>query len=452
MNYDLSLISAILETRDLSEVQKNGLKPAMLSQEAKGYWDIIMGHFEQFHEVPSVEYFQGMIPSYEHLQPDNSIVALVHEVKTRYLNNELDTILQKIAELNGKDPWTAKTELIRLIEGVSIEVQTGNTDLIAGEDKESVFRTIEMLQGNLGLLGFPWPWEFLNRETSGLVPGNFIYLYGREKSKKTFILIFMALFWEMLGYRVLFCTREMSREEIAWRMYCMRALLPYHDLIRGDISTDGKHTLEMAMDELFEHKNLIVTEIDGGIAGLQAKIDEVKPHIVIHDYMKALADDEMGDKISSKEHVYIGKVADRVKNRIAMNPKRKVVFFGCGHANRDGEKNRGKTTTDVAHADHIARKADIVIRVVADDVMDRIGLIITAGRSMRKYLAWTISGRLCNGFGELLGEDAAWVDQTEKMKEAEEESKEANKEKIDAMFKNGSKPLQGGQGKHFKRH
>lgn len=444
MNYDLSLIAAVLESRDLSEAMKSGLKPHMLSEEAKAYWDHIMVHVDQFHEVPTVDFFKGQIPQYEHHLPDNNIPALVHEVKTRYLHNELGNILQKAAESNQQDPWTAKNELLRLAESLSVEVQSGNTDLIAGEDKAQVLSQIKLLQGNFGLMGHAWPWDMLNKYSAGAIPGNFIYIYGREKSRKTFLALFLALFWEGLGLKVLFLTREMSREEIAWRLYCMRSNLPYEKFSKGEISTDGVHTVEMVMDQLFEHKNLIVSEVDGGIAGMRAKIEEVNPDIVIHDYLKALADDEMGDNLRAKENIYIAKVADRCK-AIAMNPGKpgkKVVFVGVGHANRDGEKQKGKTTMDVANSDHIARKVDYAWRVVMDEPGNRMGVVITAGRSVRKYISWTLNANLTNGFGDLMAENADWIQQAEEVDDASEKNKESAKEKVEEAMRAYSKPVQ----------
>jgi replicative DNA helicase len=297
-----------------------GIKAQHLGDEAQQYWDIILEHHEMFHEVPSVDYFKGICPSYDHRPPTDSVESIAHELKTRYLHASIDDALQHLAETNAVDPWEARTRLMTVCETIALEHQVGNTDLVAGADKTEVLRRLERLQQNGGLLGLPWPWDYMNENSLGLMPGNFVYLYGREKSRKTWLLLFIALFYEALGLRVLFCTREMSNEELAWRLYCLTCGFDINHWSKGEVSTTGKTMLEDAMDCLFEHKNIIFTEIEGGVPGVKAKIEEVKPDIVIHDYMVGMAEDLMEGKPNSKLAPYVVQVANGLK-RVAMNSR-----------------------------------------------------------------------------------------------------------------------------------
>ena len=418
MNHDLALISAILESGDISEAIQAGIKPKYLGTLAQDYWDILMEHYEQFQEVPSLDYFKAQYDKYEHNPTGDSIESIAHELKTRYLYSEVDSIIERIAELNGSDPWEARQMLSTLSDNLQIEVQRVNTDLVAGSDKREVLKRIEFLKQNGGLMGYPWPWDFLNRQSKGVCAGNFIYLYGREKSKKTFLLCFLADYFEKMGLRVLFFTREMTLEEIAWRLYPMRVGLPYKELTAGQISSDGLVKLEDAMDDLFSRKNLIVTEMDGGMAGVRAKVEEVKPSIVIHDFMMAVVEDEMEMKNKTREHEVIGRVAGDFK-RLAM--KKKIPIFACGHANREGVKLKGRSSVEYAGSDKIVRRVDYGFRIITDD--NKTAIILNAGRDAKKFLAFTMDSTLCNGFGNFLDEDISWVDAVDAVQEDEEKRK-----------------------------
>ncbi len=423
MNHDLSLISAVLETRDISEAIQSGIRPKYLGDEAQAYWDIISEHYEMFHEVPSVDNFQTICPGYEHRPPPDSIEAIAHELKTRYLHSSIDEILEQVAEVNATAPWEAQELLARLTGDVIVEVQKRNTDLVAGADKAEVLKKMEYLRNNGGLLGYAWPWQWMNERSKGVCPGNFIYFYGREKSRKTFLLCYLANWFEMQGLRVLLFTREMTLEEIAWRLYPMRIGLPYKEMTAGMVSSDGMVKLEDTMDDLYSRKNLIVTEMDGGMAGFRAKIEEVKPSIVIHDYLMSVVEDEMEMKKRSTEHQEIGKVAGGMK-RLAM--KLKIPIIACGHANRDGVKLKGKSSVEYAGSDKIVRRVDYGFRVITNDAENMTALILNAGRDAQKFLSFTIDSTLCNGFGNFLADDADWVDEAEKNKDAEEDSRERN--------------------------
>lgn len=423
MNHDLALIALVLENQDLATPLKLGIKSKMLTEEAQVYWDTLLEHYERFQQVHSVDFFKSIMPSYEHNPPADCVEAVIHEVKTRYLYAELQDGLKTLAELSNQDPWRAKEEMLKLAENMSLELHTGNTDLIAGEDKDQVMKVIEMLRNGGGLLGLPWPWEYLNENSMGVMPGNFIYVYGREKSRKTWLLLFLGLFWESLGHRVLFVSREMSLAECAWRLYPMRARLDFQEMTKGNVSTDGKITLEAAIDDLYQHKNFIITEVSGGMAGLRAKIEEVRPSIVIHDYMKALAEDEMGDKMNTKEHQYVARVADKMKETAR---KFGIPIIGCGHANREGVKLRGRGTEEMAHSDHISRRADLVLRVITDDVTDKMALIVPAGRNVRKFLSWTINASLDSNFGDFYSTDTSWTEEADDVDKSSKKSKEEN--------------------------
>jgi len=424
MNYDLALISAVLEERDMASAIRLGIKPRFLGGEAQTYWDIIANHYEQFQEVPSLKHFVSMCPGYEHNVGGDGMEAIAHELKSRFLYGEIEDIVKKVLDLNDADPWEARKQLSSLADNLSVEVQEKVTDLVAGSDKAEVLRRIEFLRQNNGLMGYPWPWPFMNENSKGVCPGNFIYIYGREKSRKTFLLCYLAVWFESLGIRVLFFTREMTLEEIAWRMYPMRAGLPYSELTAGQISTDGITKLEDVMDDLYSRKNLIVTEMDGGMAGVRAKVEEVKPGLIIHDYMMSVAEDEMEMRSKSREHEVIGKVAGGFK-RLAM--KLKIPIIACGHANREGVKAKGKSSVEYAGSDKIVRRVDYGFRVITDDANDRTALILNAGRDAKKFLAFTFDSRLCNGFGNFLEAGADWVDSLDDVKESESKAKEEAK-------------------------
>ena len=435
MNFDLALIAAVLETRDLGSAVSGGVRAKMLGDEAFHYWEVLRDHYDAYQEVPTVEYFQAVCPNYEHHPPKDSLTVIIDGIKTRYLHSEMEVHLLSVAEtLQAGDAWKARKQMAHLAEMMAIEIPQGTTDLVAGEDKERVLKRVDMLAGRGGILGYPWPWDYLNDKSVGLLPGNFVYFYGREKSKKTFLMIYLAIHWVNLGYRVLFVTREMPIEEIAWRVYAMRARLPYRGLMKGDLTSDGRITLEDAMDSLYADKHLIVSEVDGGISGLRAKIEEVRPAIVIHDYMKALADDEMGDKMNGREHTYIARVADRLK-RLAMNPALRVPIIACGHANRLGATTKGKSTLEVGHSDHIMRKVDLGARVISSRVSNRTAIIVNTARNMEDA-AWTVDGTLCNGFGDFISTSVDWVESEERdQKDAEKDRESKEKEMKGALDK-----------------
>lgn len=431
MNYDIALISAVIGRQALGDAIKLGIKPHHLGPEARIYWEGLQEHYERFGEVPSVDYFQSAYPQYSHNESADSIDALAYELKTRYIFSQLESLMSDVVDMNIEDPRKAVKQLAARVNDLAVEASETDRDLIAGSDKTEVLTRIRDLRNAGGLLGYRWPWEFLNENSNGVSDGNFIYIYGREKSRKTFLLCYLATWFESLGLKVLFFTREMTVSEIAWRLYPMRIKLPYADMSTGNLSDTAMTTLVDALDDLAHRKNLIVTEMDGGMAGVRAKVDEVKPDIVIHDYMMAIAEDEMEASNKTREHEALGSVAGALK-RMAM--KARIPVIACGHANREGVKAKGKSSVEYAGSDKIVRRVDYGFRIITDDENDRTALILNAGRDAKKFLSFTIDSTLCNGFGELIATNTDWVEEAE----AEEKPKETKKAE---KGKSGPSPL-----------
>lgn len=425
MNLDHSLIAGVLESRDLGRAVRAGATVDLLTEEAVTMWNLILAHEERFHEVPSVDFFKELYPPYEHVQPENAVEVIVHELKTRKLGNEIQQAVQHLLEVNAVDPWKAKDYLVSRSDEISTKNQVANTRMVLGEDKDRTLALLDSLARHEGLIGYPWPWDWLNDRTTGLRDGNLVYVYGREKSKKTFLTLFIALFLWSHGLKVLYFTREMTREEIAFVAYCMIGGIDIDRYKKGELTTAQKEHLASMMDLLRESGRFIVSENDQGIAGFKAEIEEVNPHVVVHDCWKSMADDAMGDKVGDESR-YVAATIEKVK-KFAM--KRKVPIILVGHANREGEKSKGRSGTEHAWSDNIVRRVDLSLRVVSDDAQNRLAIIINRARGMKQGVGFTVSGKLCDGFGTLIENNALWVDSYDEADREEEEASHARTQK-----------------------
>jgi hypothetical protein len=431
MNHDLALIAAVLESRDYTEAIRAGAGAELLCDEAQVFWDLISAHYEQFHEVPSIEHFSSLCPSYEHHTPQDSIGPIVHELKTIKLGTDIDKLVRDVAERNVADPWEAKTLLASLMDRVNLDNQAAGSNHVVGADKKKVLRLMERLRTGAGLLGHEWPWDYMNKHSMGVVPGNLVYIYGRQKSKKTWLLLYMALFYAMLKkVRVLFFTREMTPDELKLRAYAIACGFEWTKFTKGELTDDSLDLLADIMDEIASSENFIITDVADGMQGYKAKVEEVKPAIVMHDCFKAMADDAMADNPRAREHTYVGRVADQLTTY--HKDFAKIPLFFCGHANREGDKTMGRSSTEHAWSDHITRKVDYALRAINNDAEDLIGLIVNEGRNVRKFLSWTVNGNLCRGLGEQLLEDCDWVENLEEARAASSKSRSRNAAKPDS--------------------
>jgi hypothetical protein len=423
MDYDKQLIGYILENRNIRDVIQTGISADMLSAEARVYWEFLNAHYSKYQEVPSKMYFVDNFPGYVHDPPKDKLEALVYNIKSILLGKELSAISAETAEMAFVDPWEARRRFLARASDVASRHQIEDTDLIAGDNKLEVQGVIQRIKDTGGVIGIPWPWDVFNRHTPGIDINHFVYMYGPEKSKKSWLMVFLTAFFEDLGYRVAVHTREMTRLEFSMRLYALRAQLDYGEAItQGKITPAEERLLDQAMEGFERRRRILFTEVGEGMAGIQSKNEQFRPNIIIHDYMKALADDAMTgkDTRAGQEWSYVMKAVDGLATYAKTA---KVPIIAVGHTNGDESKLAGRSTQDAAHSKHIARRVDYMIRIVNDPFHNRMGLILVAGRCAPQFLGVTINGHICKGFGETIEENAEWVRDFDIVKGGEEDAK-----------------------------
>jgi hypothetical protein len=167
----MELVASVLEARDVTAAIREGANADLLGEEERLYWETLIAHFDQFHEVPSIDHFRNLCPAYIHQKPKDNLQVIIHQLKTWKLGADIEDALESIDNEVHMDPWAAKSLLVNLSDKINVSNQRGNTDHVVGQDRERVLQRLGRLRSGGGLIGLPWPWEHLNRNSVGLVAG-----------------------------------------------------------------------------------------------------------------------------------------------------------------------------------------------------------------------------------------------------------------------------------------
>lgn len=412
INLDLALISAVIETGQMAEALSQGAdKKGILSPEAKVFWDELQRHWDKFNQTPSLELFQAQMPSYQHKPTGDSVESLLHQLKTRKVKQEIQEWVYTIVDDVNENPWKAKDTLFQAAEYIAQNSSEDNDMYIAGENADYYINKMENIQNNGGLSGLAFPWEAFNEVSRGLEPGHCIYIYGRQKSKKTFLLLYLALHYWRMGLKILLFTREMSPEELMWRMIALGTQLPINDVMKGSLTNNAKKKVAKFLAELKESERFIISTDTNGINGFRTQVDQVRPDMVFHDYFKAMADDAMGSKVKDPR-IFVERAVDQIVDFMSAKARKKVPCFFVGHANRTGDGSAGRSGTEQAWSDHITRRVDAAIRVISDDT--KTALIVNRSRFLQEGMGITLDGELCTTFGNLISNGYDWVNEKQK--------------------------------------
>lgn len=320
--------------------------------------------------VPSYEMVRQRFPSFTLGYAPDPVPILCTELRREKVRLEVSQLAQKLALEVDADPMAAMATLKAQTQRLAAISEVGQDLSMAGA-YAALKERYDLVASSSGVIGIPYPWAVLNEETQGMQNQQFIVLYGRPKSMKTWVSLYMAVYaYVSARRRVLFYTREMSPLQIAQRAAAAICGVPYKQFRNGTLQPEVREwAFEVLKGLLDDETNagtysnnqpyfIITADKGGGVSWLQAKIRELKPHIVFVDGMYLMKDDRSNSR--SVEWKNIAHISQDLK---LTAQEFDIPLVGITQANRGAEKSKGEDLTELAYADALGQDADAVFRV-----------------------------------------------------------------------------------------
>lgn len=390
-NIELALLTRAVETGDFHTLEKSQINEGFFfTPEAREVFRFL---HETFHApqtaglVPTLDFVRYRFPTLHLSSPPDAVPILCEQLRQEKLKVELLSLAQLINDRAGLDTAAVVAEL----RSKSLEIASmseAGEDLSMSSVYDSIRSDYEMVQNTHGMLGIPYPWAALNEETQGMQPGQFIVLFGRPKSMKTWISIYMAVHAYIHSRRrVLFYTREMHPKAVAKRVACAIARVDYKAFTNGRLQPELKERVftilrelrddETAMGVVGQHQPWFVITTDrgrsgrgsGGVAWLQSKIRELKPDLVVVDGMYLMKDDRSQQRsIDWKQIAHISQDLKLTAQEF------EIPLIGVTQANRGSDKSKGEDLTELSFSDSLGQDADAVYKVSKKVRVDEAGV------------------------------------------------------------------------------
>lgn len=389
--WGLQLISALIEAEDPRDAmadleQMRVSEESFLNHEARAAFKFIRRFYERvddYGKFPSKQRVQEKFTTMALPAPQEGLKSLARAVRDEFLQSKLLELQENIGdELATKEPL----EVIESIRNQSIAL---NEQFVADKDMELVTSLrgvvaehFEKLHANKGMLGIPWPWQAMNEATLGIQEGDSILFYGLRKSMKTWVVLYVATWLMMKGYKVLFFSREMQPSVTAMRMLSILARLDYDRLRKGNLSSAETFRLFSTLDHLdsiLDDKRAMwftrASGVDGGVAGITniiGKVNDYHPDLVVLDSAYLMSNDRA--RGSSTKWNDLTSLGQDIKG-MAADTKVPTIFVWQENE-RENIKHGGRkgSTSSLAMATQIAYDVDAGIQVVLDPVRNKISL------------------------------------------------------------------------------
>lgn len=379
---ELRLIAKIIAQRDFKSVVKSKITSKLFSEpEARAMFEYLWQYyFSQRHpgSIPTRMHMKEKFPTFDpKLGKDaESALEACDRVKTLYLSTQLSRLNDEIATMAMSDPRKA---LERMRSGMLKlqSVSSSSRDVILSDVADELIREYDAVKNAEGVIGVPWPWKELNERTGGMKDEDFILIYGRLKSMKSFMAILVGVYAYMLyKRRVMFYTAEMSPMLVAKRAAACVCGLNYDKVRRATLSPGKEEAFKQEIRSLAQEDRaaakhgvepafMIASDKDdprgvGGIGHVEAKAEEFEPDLIIVDSFYRMRDDRSG-RVD-----YDWKVQAALSQDLkSMAQRLQVPVIGVTQANRKSDKmSMQEGMEDVAFADAGGQETDFGLRIV----------------------------------------------------------------------------------------
>lgn len=225
---------------------------------AKQVLDFQFDHIQKYDAPATVEVLATQFRNIKFTDPNCELGWLVDEFRTRYARKQAEQIIVNITRGIKSDPHeaiqTAYKGLATIKDKVrpqSIILRTGDYSFVFDERR----KRLEAMGG--ANVGVPFGFSEIDEHLGGLKKGELVFVIGRPKRYKSWMLIKSAVEAQAKGYKVAFFTLEMPKEEMFARYACMATSISWSRYQKGNLTPREWGIMEKRMEELKEQLYMI---------------------------------------------------------------------------------------------------------------------------------------------------------------------------------------------------
>lgn len=388
---ELRLISKIIETSDFRSIVKLRIDQRMFSNpEAKTMFNAIWKYYsnkKHAGKVPRQAWMKKRFKTFRHYNVKETLPELCEEVREAALGRILVDLTDGIENRVKADPYKALEHLrtgVMRTQGMT----ASSRDVILAEVSDDLIMEYDLIRKAEGITGIPFPWDELNHATMGMHPEDFILLYGRMKSMKSFLGVKMAVHaYIEANRRVLFYSAEMSPKMVMRRMASCLTEVDYGLVKKGRLDREDEIWYKDALASISDdeekaakltgyRRSLLVTSDKddirgtGSVSHVQVKAEEFEPDLIIVDSYYRLASRDGKRDYDWKAQAGIAQDLKHLAQTL------KIPVIGITQANRKSDKmDSDEGMEDVAYADASGQEADLGLRIVKEG-KDNFGTLL----------------------------------------------------------------------------
>lgn len=402
--------------------------------ETRGFFTQLIAYHSSPETMGSVWGPQALMLKFPHFvlcdDPSMTTDALCKEVRQDRIKGQTKQLLKMVEDVVSTDPMRAVSMLQETSAILRNDCTPKKIDVHMADGLNRVWEGYCAAERGEVIAPYSWPWEPLQRATLGVRPTDYIILYGRPKSMKSWVLCFIIahIIYSDVSKRILIYSKEMDADEIFERIGCLLACVQYENFTGGTMNPEEKARFAQCTQLISSLRSnmtvvcLSAQDVKQGqdtVNWLESKIERYAPHAVFIDGLYLMSDAHGAKKLNER----VANISKAVRQLALHN---RIPIIATVQANRDAAKNEDANTEEVAFSDSLGQDATMLIRVINEWKKGSNTLALVMGGASRRY---KLSGFRINGmpavnfsyYGELSDKEA----QSVLKKEGEQEQKQS---------------------------
>lgn len=354
----------------------------------------LLTHWKEFSTNPDITVVERAFPSMtweDHPQPlDYFIKALLQRRKYSILVAGLDEAAKYYHDTDNPDATDLMESMLKqTLTAAAVEGQrTFDIDFTSEEYFNEVQRILDEREAEPGYLrGISTGFSGIDYVTGGLQPEHFVVLMGIPKSYKSATVLAMAVRIHLQAKRPLFVGFEMSNVEQTDRTLSLISGVSLTKIMNGTLTVKERKKVNEAHRSMLGMRSfLFSSDITSGmtVSGIQAKIQELDPDVVIVDGAYMMQSEVAGVEPGSAQAITS---ISRGLKRLAQSSKIPIVVTTQASQTRS---KGGLHMGSAMYSQSWAQDADILLgveRVVLPSGADgdQENEVITAGPVQVKF-------------------------------------------------------------------
>lgn len=442
------MLSRIMSTGCLKAVLDLGIDSTdFLTPQYRAMWDIILeesnGTFcSQTGGVIGPNLAKQKFPHFEFVDDQHaSLGQICTTLRKARVTKELETLAKGINNRCVVSPEDAIAEARKRLDDLEalVSLRTPHLSLLDG-----VHRTLQRhddIAAGKAVGKVTWPWPSLQRATLGLQSDDYFCIYGRPKSKKTFVLSKCIAHAYLQGYnnerglRVLVYTKEMTPENMVLRIFAHLSGSAYDELRGGRLTAAQRDILTSWPQFIQEHNAMYGADLrilngkDVGrgkkdtVAWLVREAEIFRADLVVIDGYYLMSSGLSSKNASSVDHLQ-QLSRDGRQAQLDMG----IPWLFTWQANREASKSGNADLIELYGSDALSQDVTGGMRVVNEKGTNTVALLMAGAREF-SLEGLRIGGVPCTDFEEKEVLESAEIAATKKADDEEaEEDRVASEE------------------------